>query len=108
MTRALIRRAGPADAASLQRLLAVQLAEHHIHISAGELANSIAGVLDVPRRGFFLVALRDGLCIGVAYGTHVQTHPPCRPTSAARRSCAVLGHAAANSACSALTTRWCS
>ena len=63
----LIRRAGPEDAASIQRLLAVQLAEHHIDISAEDLGNSIHGVLDVPRRGFFLVALRDGLCIGVAY-----------------------------------------
>ncbi len=63
----LIRRAGPEDAADIQRLLAVQLAEHHIDISAEELASSIHGVLDVPRRGFFLVALRDGLCIGVAY-----------------------------------------
>ena len=63
----LIRRAGSADAASIQRLLAVQLAEHHIDISAEALANAIHGVLDVPRRGFFLVALRDGLCIGVAY-----------------------------------------
>jgi GNAT superfamily N-acetyltransferase len=63
----LIRRAGPEDGAEIQRLLAVQLAEHHIDISAEELANSIHGVLEVPRRGFFLVALRDGLCIGVAY-----------------------------------------
>lgn len=67
MLRTLIRRAGPEDASDLQRLLAVQLAEHHVDISAEELANSIHGVLDVPRRGFFLVALQDGLCIGVAY-----------------------------------------
>ena len=45
----------------------MQLAEHHVDISADELVTSIHGVLDVPRRGFFLVALQDGLCIGVAY-----------------------------------------
>ncbi len=63
----LIRRAGPEDATDIQRLLAVQLAEHHVGISAEALARSIEGVLEVPRRGFFLVALGDGLCIGVAY-----------------------------------------
>ncbi len=65
--KTLIRRAGPDDAASVQHLLAVQLAEHHIDITAEKLANSIHGVLEVPKRGFFLIALRDGLCIGVAY-----------------------------------------
>ena len=63
----LIRRAGPEDAGNIQRLLAVQLTEHHIDISGEKLANSIRGVLDVPRRGFFLVVLRDSVCIGVAY-----------------------------------------
>jgi ribosomal protein S18 acetylase RimI-like enzyme len=63
----LIRRAGADDAADIQRLLAVQLAEHRIDISAGRLASSINGVLDVPQRGFFLLALRDSVCIGVAY-----------------------------------------
>ena len=69
----IIRRAGPEDAADIQRLLAVQLAEHHIDISAEELANSINGVLDVPKRGFFLIALRDGLCIGVAFVSFIWT-----------------------------------
>lgn len=67
MSALLIRRAGPGDAADLRRLLAAQLAEHHVEISGDELSRAIAGVIDVPRCGFFLVALRDGACIGVAY-----------------------------------------
>lgn len=73
MTTTIIRRAGPEDAADIQHLLAVQLAEHHIDISAGDLCNSIAGVLDVPKRGFFLIALRDDLCIGVAFMSFIWT-----------------------------------
>ena len=49
------------------RLLAVQLAEHHVPIPGDALAAAITGVLDVPARGFFLVAHQDGACIGVAY-----------------------------------------
>ena len=71
--KTLIRRAGPDDAADLQRLLGVQLAEHHIDIAARELANAIDGVLDVPKRGFFLIALRDSLCIGVAFVSFIWT-----------------------------------
>ena len=67
MSNVSIRRAGPEHAADICRLLAVQLAEHHVDISGEALASSVAGVLDVPRRGFFLVALHDGACIGVAY-----------------------------------------
>ena len=67
MSNVCIRRAGPEHAADICRLLAVQLAEHHVDISGEALASSVAGVLDVPRRGFFLVALHDGACIGVAY-----------------------------------------
>ncbi len=63
----IVRRAGPEHAADIAGLLAVQLAEHHIVISATELRSAVDGVIDVPRRGFFLVALRDGACIGVAY-----------------------------------------
>jgi GNAT superfamily N-acetyltransferase len=67
MPDALIRRAGLEHAAGICRLLGVQLAEHHIDISSDALASSVAGVLDVPTRGFFLVAIRDGVCVGVAY-----------------------------------------
>ncbi len=62
-----IHRAGPEHAADVQRLLGAQLAEHDIAIGAGTLAKAIDGVIDVPKRGFFLVALKDGACIGVAY-----------------------------------------
>ncbi len=67
MSNVSIRGAGPEHAADICRLLAVQLAEHHVDISSAALASSVAGVLDVPRRGFFLVAIRDAVCIGVAY-----------------------------------------
>jgi GNAT superfamily N-acetyltransferase len=62
-----VRRAGPEHAADIRRLLAVQLGEHGIAIGGDALTNAIDGVIDVPKRGFFLVALRDGACIGVAY-----------------------------------------
>lgn len=71
MTRTVIRRAGPGHAADIRRLLAVQLAEHHIDISDDDLAAAIQGVIDVPKRGFFLLALQDGHCIGVAYVSFV-------------------------------------
>lgn len=67
MTPVIIRRAGPEHAADIRRLLAVQLAEHGIALGGEKLAAAIDGVIDAPRRGFFLVALRDGACIGVAY-----------------------------------------
>lgn len=67
MPSVIIRRAGPEHATDICRLLAVQLAEHGIGISGDELRIAIDGVIDVPKRGFFLVALRDGACIGVAY-----------------------------------------
>lgn len=62
-----IRRTGPEHAADITRLLAMQLADHDIVISNARLASAIDGVINVPKRGFFLVALRDGACIGVAY-----------------------------------------
>jgi GNAT superfamily N-acetyltransferase len=62
-----IRRAGPERAADIRRLLAVQLAEHGIAIGGEALSAAVDGVIDVPKRGFFLVALREGACIGVAY-----------------------------------------
>jgi len=64
---ATIRRAGPEHRDAIGRLLAVQLAEHHVVIPDEELAAAIEGVLAVPRRGFFLVAEDDGACVGVAY-----------------------------------------
>ncbi len=67
MPDTLIRHAGHEYAADICRLLAVQLAEHHVAISSKALANAVSGVLDAPGRGFFLVALHDGACIGVAY-----------------------------------------
>lgn len=67
MSDAAIRRAGPEHAPDICRLLADQLAEHHVVIARDDLAAAVAGVLDVPRRGFFLVAEQDGQCIGVAY-----------------------------------------
>jgi GNAT superfamily N-acetyltransferase len=67
MTAVSIRRAGHADAGAIHRLLAVQLADHHIPISADALARAIDGVISVPARGFFLVAEGDGKCLGVAY-----------------------------------------
>ena len=67
MPTTLIRRAGPEHAADICRLLAVQLAEHRVAISSDALATAVAGVLDVPERGFFLVAISNGACIGVAY-----------------------------------------
>jgi len=67
MSGLVIRRAGPEHAADIRRLLAVQLAEHHVDIPAAELDSAIHGVIDVPKRGFFLVALQDGACVGVAY-----------------------------------------
>jgi GNAT superfamily N-acetyltransferase len=67
MSETVIRRAEPADQADLCRLLASQLDEHHIRLDAARLANAVGGVLDVPARGFFLVA-RDGrLAVGAAY-----------------------------------------
>ena len=62
-----IRRAGPEHAADIRHLLAVQLGEHGIAIGGEALSAAIDGVIDVPKRGFFLVALREGACIGVAY-----------------------------------------
>lgn len=67
MSNLIIRRAGPEHAAGIRRLLAVQLAEHQVDVAAAALASAIDGVIDVPKRGFFIVALRDGACIGVAY-----------------------------------------
>ncbi|MBL8201244.1 MAG: GNAT family N-acetyltransferase [Chromatiales bacterium] len=67
MSSLAIRRAGPEHAADIRRLLAVQLGGHGIAITDDGLASAIDGVLEVPKRGFFLVALRDGACIGVAY-----------------------------------------
>ena len=67
MPSVIIRRAGPEHGADIRRLLAVQLAEHGIGIGVDELRKAIDGVIDVPKRGFFLVALRDDACIGVAY-----------------------------------------
>lgn len=67
MVTTLIRRAGPEDAPALRRLLAAQLAEHHVPIAGEALATAVAGVIDVPERGFFLVALRDDALIGAAY-----------------------------------------
>jgi len=64
---AAIRKATAGDAAELQRLLSVQLAEHHIHIDGQRLAAAIQGVLADPARGFFLVAGEAGRCTGVAY-----------------------------------------
>jgi GNAT superfamily N-acetyltransferase len=73
MSSTLIHRAGPEDAADICRLLARQLAEHHVDISAHLLAHAIDGVLDVPARGFFLVARRTGECIGVAFVSFIWT-----------------------------------
>lgn len=67
MSNLIVRRGGPEHAADLRRLLAVQLAEHHVDVPAAALASAIDGVIGMPKRGFFLVALRDGACIGVAY-----------------------------------------
>lgn len=67
MSTPAIRRAGPEHAADIRRLLAAQLGEHGIGIGSGALADAIDGVIDVPKRGFFLVALLDGTCVGVAY-----------------------------------------
>jgi GNAT superfamily N-acetyltransferase len=67
MSAVLVRRAGPGDAADIRRLLAAQLGEHGITLSDDALAVAINGVIDVPKRGFFLVALQSGECIGVAY-----------------------------------------
>jgi GNAT superfamily N-acetyltransferase len=67
VSRTVIRRAGPEHATSICRLLAAQLAEHHVEISDGQLAAAVRGVIDVPKRGFFMLALQDGACIGVAY-----------------------------------------
>jgi GNAT superfamily N-acetyltransferase len=63
----IIRRAGPEHAADIRRLLAVQLDEHGIAIGGEALSVAVDGVIDVPKRGFFLVALLGGTCIGVAY-----------------------------------------
>ena len=71
MSNVSIHRASLEHAADIGRLLAVQLAEHHVHVSGDTLATAIAGVLDVPKRGFFLVAIRDGACIGVAYVSYI-------------------------------------
>lgn len=72
-----IRRAGPGDSAAITRLLAVQLAEHHVAIPDTELAAAIDGVIRVPGRGFFLVASHDGdaddTCIGVAFVSFIWT-----------------------------------
>ena len=76
----LIRRAGPEDAANIQRLLAVQLAEHHIDVSGEKLANSSRGALDVPGRGVFLVVLRDS--VGVVGGPGTLNPPAAGPGGA--------------------------
>ena len=67
MSPVIIRRAGPEHAADIRRLLAVQLTEHGIALGGEALSAAVDGVIDVPKRGFFLVALRAGACIGVAY-----------------------------------------
>ena len=54
-------------AAEICRMLAVQLIEHKVEISGEWLLASIDGVFKDPKRGFFLVAIRDGACVGVAY-----------------------------------------
>lgn len=68
-----IRRAGAADIPDIGRLLAVQLAEHAIQISSDDLAAAIQGVIEVPSRGYFLVARRDGAAIGVAFVSFIWT-----------------------------------
>ena len=60
-------RAGPEHTPDIQRLLAIQLREHHVSIAPAELAAAIDGVLRNPARGFFLVAVQGGGCVGVAY-----------------------------------------
>lgn len=71
MSAALIRPAMPADLPALCRLLAVQLAEHRVSLPSERLVAAARGVLEDPRRGFFLVAWQGGHCIGVAYASFV-------------------------------------
>jgi GNAT superfamily N-acetyltransferase len=49
------------------RLLATQLAEHHVEIDDARLEAAVQGVLAEPRRGFFLAALQGGRAIAAAY-----------------------------------------
>ena len=48
-------------------LLSQQFEEHHIHVCPEDLEKSIASVFDNENLGFFLVAKKDGVIIGMAY-----------------------------------------
>lgn len=62
-----IQAATAADRDLVIDLLSAQLREHHIPIPAMELAAAVDGVLQRPERGTLLVAVVDGLSVGVAY-----------------------------------------
>jgi len=62
-----IQRASAEDKLEIARLLKVQLEEHHVEIAEKDLLAGIEGVFERPERGFFLVAIEQGRCVGVAY-----------------------------------------
>src|SRR5262245_54653220 len=55
------------DVDALLVLLAAQLEEHEIAIDRAALRAAVAGALEVPARGSFLVARTGGDLVGVAY-----------------------------------------
>ena len=48
-------------------LLLTQLQEHHVQISSLAISSALNGVISNPSRGFCLIALHQGECIGAAY-----------------------------------------
>jgi GNAT superfamily N-acetyltransferase len=58
--------ASPTDREHIIRLLAAQLAEHEIELSAEKLARAVDGFFEEPRRGKILVARHESGVVGVA------------------------------------------
>ena len=61
--------AGEMDAVAA--LLEMQLAEHHVRRSQGELVAGLTTLLADPQQGFVLSALSDGRRVGVAYAARI-------------------------------------
>jgi len=61
----------------LHRLLSHQFEEHHISVCPDDLKKAIASVFDNENLGFFLMAQKDNMVIGVAYVSFNWTLEHC-------------------------------
>lgn len=57
--------------AAVTEMLIKQLQEHHVEIAGSTISSALEGVISDPSRGFCLVALRKGECIGAAYVSYI-------------------------------------